>query len=127
MQPQLKDHATLVPTLVSAHTTKDQTVSLIDNNIECTTCHDVHNQYKDLFSPKFLVRENAGGRLCFACHDVSSRAVGGINNSLTGWPNSAHAQSTVPVAQKAQLGGYLTVNAFACSSCARHEFASQKP
>ncbi len=117
MQPQIKDGATLVSTLVAAHTTKDNTVSLVDNNIECSTCHDVHNQYKDLRSPKFLVRDNTGSRLCFACHDVGVRTVGGISNSLTAWPNSAHALSTVVVAQKAQLGGYSTVNEFACSIC----------
>jgi len=119
MQPQLKDDATLVSTLVASHTTKDNTVSLVDNNIECSTCHDVHNQYKDPHSPKFLVRDNTGSRLCFACHDESARTVGGINNSLAAWPNSAHALSNVAVAPKAQLGGYSTVSEFACSICHR--------
>jgi len=119
IQPQLKDSATLVPTLVASHTTKDRTVSLVDNNIECSTCHDVHNQYKDPYSPKFLVRDNTGSRLCLACHDVSARSVNGISNSLTAWPNSAHALSTLAVAQKAQLGQYPTVKEFACSSCHR--------
>jgi predicted CXXCH cytochrome family protein len=117
MQPQLKDSATLVSSLVASHTTKDDAVLLVDNNIECTTCHDVHNQYRDPRSPKFLVRDNAGSRLCFACHDVNARAVDGVNNSLTGWNGSAHAQSTVAVAPKAQLGGYSTVREFACSNC----------
>jgi hypothetical protein len=119
MQPQLKDNATVVPTLVASHRTKDKTVSLVENNIECSTCHDVHNQYKDRHSPKFLVRDNTGSRVCLACHDVSARTVGGISNSLTAWPNSAHALSTVAVAPKAQLGGYSTVKEFACSSCHR--------
>ncbi len=119
MQPQLKDDATLVSTLVSSHTTNDKAVSLVDNNIECSTCHDVHNQYKDRNSPKFLVRDNARGSLCFACHDVNARTVNGIDNSLTGWPSSAHARSTAAVAPKAQLGGYSTVSEFACSSCHR--------
>jgi predicted CXXCH cytochrome family protein len=117
MQPQLKDEATLVSTLVASHTTKDSTVLLVQNNIECSTCHDVHNQYKDLRSPKFLVRDNTGSALCFACHDVGARMVSGINNSLTAWPISAHALSNVAVALKAQLGGYSTVNQFACSNC----------
>ncbi len=117
MQPQLKDDATLVSTLVTSHTTKDTSVSLVDNNIECRTCHDVHNQFKDTRSPQFLVRDNTGSQLCFACHDVSARTVDGINNPLTAWPNSAHAVSTVAVAPKAQLGGYSTVNEFACSNC----------
>jgi hypothetical protein len=119
IQPQLKDNANLVSTLVASHTTKDNTVSLVENNIECPTCHDVHNQYKDPHSWKFLVRDNTGSRLCFACHDVSARTVNGINNSLIAWPNSAHALSVVAVAPKAQLGGYTTVNEFACSNCHR--------
>lgn len=119
MRPQLKDHPTLVSTLVGSHTTKDKAVSLVENNIECSTCHDVHNQYRDLRSPKFLTRDNSGSRLCLACHDVAARTVGGINNSLIAWPSSAHALSTVAVAPKADLGGYSTVNEFACSSCHR--------
>ena len=117
MQPQLKDDATLVATLVSSHTTKDKTVSLVANNIECRTCHDPHNQYKDLRSTQFLVRDNTGSKLCFACHDVGVRTVNGISNPLTAWPNSAHALSTLAVAPTAQLGGYATVNEFACTSC----------
>jgi hypothetical protein len=119
MQPQLKDDASLVSSLVASHTTKDAAVALVDNNIECPTCHDVHNQYKDPYSPKFLVRDNTGSRLCLACHDVGARTVGGINNPLAAWPNSVHAQSTVAVAQKARLGGYATVSQFGCSSCHR--------
>ncbi len=117
MQPQIKDNTTLASTLVSAHTTKDDAVKLVENNIECSTCHDVHNQYRDLRSPKFLVRDNTGSSLCFACHDVGARSVGGINNSLTAWPGSAHALSTAAVAPKAQLGGYTAVNEYACSNC----------
>jgi len=116
MQPEIKDNPTLVSTLVASHTTKDDAVSLVENNIECSTCHDVHNQYKDPRSPKFLVRDNTGSRLCLACHDVGNRTVGGISNSLAAWPNSAHALSTVAVAQ---LGGYSTVNEYACSACHR--------
>lgn len=119
MQPQLKDDATLVSTLVTSHTTKDNAVSLVENNIECSTCHDVHNQYKDPRSPKFLVRDNAGSRLCFACHDIGARTVEGVHNSLAAWPDSVHALSPVEVAQKAQLGGYSTVREFACSNCHR--------
>lgn len=117
IQPQIKDAASLVSTLASSHTTKDPAVKLIDNNIECSTCHDVHNQYRDRRSPEFLVRDNAAGQLCFACHDMGARTVNGTDNSLTAWSNSAHAKSTVVVAAKAALGGYLNVGEFACGSC----------
>jgi predicted CXXCH cytochrome family protein len=117
MQPQLKDDATLVSTLMATHTTKDKAVSLVDNNIECTTCHDAHNQYKDPYSQKFLVRDNRESGLCLSCHDVGARTVGGISNSLTAWLNSAHAQSVAAVTPKAQLDGYPTVKESGCSSC----------
>lgn len=117
MQPQLKDDTTLVSTLVASHTTKDPSVSLINNNVECSTCHDVHNQYKDKRSLQFLVRDNTASKLCFACHDQGARTVNGVNNPLTAWPNSVHATSTMGVAPKAELGAYSTVNEFGCSSC----------
>lgn len=117
MQPQINDAPNLIPTLASSHTTKDATVKLIDNNIECSTCHDVHNQYRDKRSPEFLVRDNAYGQLCFACHDTAARTVNGRDNSLTAWPTSVHAKSTVAVTAKAALGGYTNVGEYACGSC----------
>src|SRR5580765_3638712 len=58
VQPQLQDAPSLIATLVASHMTKDADVKLIGNNVECSTCHDVHNQFKDKRSPKFLVRDN---------------------------------------------------------------------
>jgi predicted CXXCH cytochrome family protein len=117
IQPQLKDVPSLVATLVASHTTKDAAVKLIGNNVECSTCHDVHNQYRDKRSPNFLVRENTSSQLCFACHDVGARTLNGRDNSLTAWPISVHAKANVGVAPKAGLGGYSNVSEFACSSC----------
>jgi predicted CXXCH cytochrome family protein len=117
VQPQLQDAPSLVATLVASHMTKDADVKLIGNNVECSTCHDVHNQFKDKRSPKFLVRDNTGSALCFACHDAAPRTLNGRDNSLTAWPNSAHAKTNVGVAPKAGLGGYSSVSEFACSSC----------
>jgi predicted CXXCH cytochrome family protein len=117
IQPQIKDGASLVSTLAASHQTKDPAVKLIDNNIECSTCHDVHNQYRDRRSPEFLVRDNTSGALCFACHDTGARTVNGHTNTLTAWPNSAHAKSTVAITAKAAMGGYSNVGEFACSIC----------
>jgi len=59
-------------------------VELVLGEVECTTCHDPH---QDLYPPedeptesgKFLVLDNnQNSGLCIACHDV------------TGWPSSAH-------------------------------------
>jgi hypothetical protein len=117
IQPQLQDDATLVSALVSSHKTKDPAVLLVNNNVECGTCHDVHNQYKDRKSLEFLVRDNAAGGLCLSCHDAGARTVNGRDNVLTGWPGSAHSNSNVAVAPKAGLGGYTSVSEFACSAC----------
>jgi predicted CXXCH cytochrome family protein len=118
LQTPIKDAASLVSTVASAHTTKDAAVKLIDNNVECSSCHDVHNQYKDKRNQNFLVRDNTGGALCMACHETTqTRTVNGRNNSLVSWTNSIHAKSTVQVATKASLGFYSTVSEYACSSC----------
>ncbi len=117
LQLPLKDASNLLSTLAASHTTKDAAVKLIDNNVECGTCHDVHNQYKDKKTQEFLVRDNAGGQLCLACHEVTPRTVNSRDNPLATWTTSVHATSTAQVAPKTVIGNYTTVSEFACSSC----------
>jgi predicted CXXCH cytochrome family protein len=117
IQPQMKDAPSLVATLVGSHQTKEATVKLVNDNIECNTCHDVHNQFRDSLMPKFLVRANTSGKLCFACHDTGARTVNNRTNSLTAWPNSIHAISTATIAVKAGFGGYANVGQTACGNC----------
>jgi predicted CXXCH cytochrome family protein len=53
---------------------------VLDNSgqMQCTTCHDPHNnQYRS-----FLVMDNSGSQLCVTCH------------ALPGWSGSAHAISS---------------------------------
>ncbi|MFQ5696997.1 MAG: cytochrome c3 family protein [Myxococcota bacterium] len=38
---------------------------LFSGNLECASCHDVH----DSGFPEFLVKSNAGSGLCLTCHD----------------------------------------------------------
>ncbi len=116
-QPQIKDSATLVSTLVASHTTADAAVPLIKNNVECSTCHDVHNQFRDKRNPAFLVRDSSSSALCFACHTVTARTVDGLTNPLTTWPASIHAKSTNGVAVNAGLANYSNVSEFGCSNC----------
>jgi predicted CXXCH cytochrome family protein len=117
LQVPIKDAANLVSTFATSHTTRDATVKLIDGNVECSTCHDVHNQFKDKRNQEFLVRDNTGGQLCLACHEVAPRTVNGRDNSLVLWTNSVHAKSTSQVAPKAGLGFYTNVAEFACATC----------
>ena len=117
IQPQLKDAPSLVTTFVSSHQTKDAAVKLVNDNIECNTCHDVHNQFRDTSMPEFLVRDNTAGQLCFACHDTGTRTINNRTNPLTAWTNSVHAISKATVSPKAGLGGYANVSQIACGSC----------
>ena len=75
--------------------------------LQCTTCHDPHNnQYG-----RFLVMPNHRSRMCVACHD------------LRGWPTSSHARSGAAVF--ASNDSYLTSSRYstvgdnACLCCHR--------
>lgn len=48
-----------------SHVTASGRIQLYDGKIECTTCHDPHNQYE---LPAMLVVSNERSRLCYACH-----------------------------------------------------------
>lgn len=115
----LKDAASLVSTLASSGTTADpdQKVKLINGTVECTTCHEPHNQGIDPLAMMFLVRDGQKGQICLSCHDANSRTVNGKNNPLTNWATSIHATSGNTVAGQAALGAYSTVAQFACASC----------
>ncbi len=65
---QLQDPATLNQEVRLDH----------DGMVQCTACHDAHNdKYR-----KFLVKDDRAGQLCVACH------------SPNGWSGSIHATST---------------------------------
>jgi predicted CXXCH cytochrome family protein len=117
LQLPIVDAANLIAPLTATHTTKDPAVRLIENNVECSTCHDVHRQDTDPRSPNFLVRDSSSGQLCLACHETAARTVNSRDNSLSRWTSSVHAQSPVNVAPKAAIGNYTTIAEFACSSC----------
>jgi predicted CXXCH cytochrome family protein len=119
LQLPLKDSANLIPGLASSGTVADptQSVKLINGNIECSTCHNPHIQLTDKRSPAFLVRDNTGGAICFACHTTQARTVNSRTNPLALWAAGIHATSSLQVNPAAELGGYSTVAEFACQSC----------
>jgi predicted CXXCH cytochrome family protein len=119
LQTPLKDAPSLVSSLAATGTTADTTkaVKLINGSVECTSCHDPHNQRIDKLNPNFLVRDSIRGGLCLSCHESQPRTVNSHGNPLEQWPASVHANSGSLVAQAAGLGGYSTVAEFACSSC----------
>ncbi|HEU5403343.1 MAG TPA: cytochrome c3 family protein [Terriglobales bacterium] len=119
LQLPIKDSASLIQGFASSGTINDSTKSihLVNGNIECNTCHDVHNQYIDKKSLNFLVRDNSGGGICLSCHGTSPRTVAGRTNPLDQWLTSSHATSSNAVAPQANFGNRTTVADYACSSC----------
>ncbi len=55
--------------------------------VQCTSCHDPHSEWRDPEVGKFLVKPSAGSALCLSCHPTAGR--GGL---------SSHATSTAPFA-----------------------------
>ena len=115
----LKDAANLVEGLVVTGATHDttQSVKLINGNVECSSCHNPHNQSIDKKSANFLVRDNANSGLCLSCHTATPRTVNALANPLARWTTSVHATSAAVVNPISGLGGYSTVAEFGCSSC----------
>jgi nitrate/TMAO reductase-like tetraheme cytochrome c subunit len=114
----IKDAPNLVSSLVSQGKTADpaQAVTLINGNIECTSCHNPHVQGTDRIAQNFLVRDSSSGQMCLACHDPN-RVVQGQTNMLAGWTNSIHQTATNQVSTDAHVGSYSTVSLNACTSC----------
>lgn len=75
--------------------------------VQCTTCHDVH----DNKFGKFLVMSDQRSAMCTSCHD------------LAGWVGSVHETSAVSIAtstsQYLKKGGYPTPAEAGCRSCHR--------
>jgi predicted CXXCH cytochrome family protein len=77
------------------------------DELQCTTCHDAHdNQYGN-----FLVMSNYRSDMCISCHD------------LKGWTNSSHESSMVSISGTSdsylQDSEYNTVSENGCLSCHR--------
>ncbi len=119
LQLPMKDSASLFQGFASSGTMDDSTKSLklVNGNIECSTCHNVHNQYIDKKSLNFLARDNSGGGLCLSCHGTSPRTVNGRPNPLDHWLTSSHATSSNNVSPQANFGNRTTVAEYACANC----------
>ena len=113
----LVDAPDLLPSLAASHTTGDPTVKLINNDVECTSCHTPHAQALDMVSKNFLVRDSSNGQLCTACHQINPRAVNGQSNPLASWAVSIHATAGNVIANGPLLGSYANVAQNACLSC----------
>jgi len=119
MKTPLQDAPDLVASLVASHKTDDPlgAVKLINNDVECTSCHSPHVQAIDTLSKNFLVRDSSSGQLCTSCHETNARTIGGQSNPLAGWSASIHATAGNVIANPPLLGSYPSVARNACLSC----------
>ncbi len=119
LKTPLIDAPDLVQSLVATHTTADplHAVRLINNDVECTSCHTPHAQGIDTVSKNFLARDSSNGQLCLACHEPNPRTVNNQKNPLANWTGSAHATSGNLITNGPVLGSYSTVAQNACLSC----------
>ena len=81
--------------------------------VQCTTCHDPHNEFIDPTVGKFLVESNVRSALCLKCH------------AKLGWSTSSHRQppnTTDDLLYNAVQGahtGYSGVSNNGCETCHR--------
>lgn len=112
MQP-IDDGSLASSLFITPATSKDPAVKLVAGKVECTTCHDPHAPRNDPVVPMFLVRSNASGTICLACHDPTRIQP----NALNGWSSGSHATAANTVPAVAGFGPYGTVASNACSNC----------
>ena len=96
------------PQIKPASSLPDQLQLDKNEEIQCTTCHDPH---EDKFGGKMLTMSNLRSQLCLSCHD------------LDGWTESVHSKSGAVVATSNDIylrnTGFDTVEGNGCQSCHR--------
>ncbi len=60
-----------------------ETVGANTNTMQCTTCHDPHNEFIDPTEGRFLRTSNSGAAICTSCHMLQGSGNGGSTNSWT--------------------------------------------
>jgi len=82
--------------------------------IQCTSCHDPHEEDLDPVTHRFLVKDNRGSGLCLTCHRMEY------------WKSSGHESSAaVYTAAEGAHTGYSTVRDNGCESCHRPHSANE--
>jgi predicted CXXCH cytochrome family protein len=74
--------------------------------LQCTACHDPHQERRDPLIGKFLVKSSASSRLCLSCHDAG--------------PGGGGSHATSPAAFSPQQGnaaGWSSVAEAGCAAC----------
>ena len=93
----------------------------LDQNqrLQCTSCHEPHEQNIDPVAGKFLVKRNAASALCLTCHVTP------------GWSEASHRKPSNSsdderyTSQNGAHTGYTGVSQNGCESCHRPHTAGQ--
>ena len=119
LKPPMVDAPNLVASLTTTHTTTDVSggVKLINNNVECTSCHNPHVQANDPVSQNFLAINSIQGKMCLSCHEGAARQVNNQPNPLATWGVGIHATASNKITSGSGLGSYNTVAEDACIAC----------
>lgn len=96
--------------------------------VQCTSCHDPHNEQLDPIERRFLVKNNSSSAICTTCHVLR----GGSGANLWSWSGtqgSPSSHSTAPNTYTADTNGgvpylgshtgYPTVTTNGCEACHR--------
>lgn len=96
--------------------------------LQCTSCHDPHNEGLDRTEKRFLVKSNANSGICTTCHVLK----GGTSPNLWSWNGiqglaSSHQQATNIYSPQTNGGvawlgshtGYTNINTNGCEACHR--------
>jgi predicted CXXCH cytochrome family protein len=84
-----------------------------EGKVQCTSCHDPHQEYIDPTEGKFLVTQNSESALCLACHVQA-----GWENSVHRMPPDPREDARYTLAEGAHTG-YVGVKKNGCESCHR--------
>ena len=81
--------------------------------LQCTSCHDPHQEYIDTTVGKFLVKMNLSSALCLSCHRKAGWATSAHN-----WPPDPNEDMKYGQQQGAHTG-YVGISKNGCESCHR--------
>jgi predicted CXXCH cytochrome family protein len=104
------------------------------NRLQCTSCHDPHEESIDAVENRFLVKNNSGSAICTSCHDLkggtganqwSWSGTQGMSSSHKTAVNTYNTQTNNGVTWLGAHTGYTTTTTNGCESCHRPHTAHQ--
>jgi predicted CXXCH cytochrome family protein len=104
------------------------------NRLQCTSCHDAHDESIDPVENRFLVKNNSGSAICTTCHDLK----GGTGANQWSWSgdqglpsshktaaNTYNTQTNGGITRLGAHSGYTTTSTNGCEACHRPHTAYQ--